>query len=372
MILSVSACHPFHTIVFQDANHVDKNIELNITLANELQEFLDEEGKLLIDRILSKIGYRAVDQVTLLQANQQKQNYLWAENAEQAYWQKDGWISINGIFFRPETILVQSNPLVQRLQFNITDIANTILSALSLPLIESDQSTSLTVLKARHVVFIFWDGLGYLDLQKALDLQIVPIIASLPKPQIGLSVYPPITSVATAAMITGLPPERNGVMISGVRSTEAVTIFNRMDEGNKEYKTMEGNTLYFSNLNSDQLVLNTDTNGNGNVDDEVYRSALQEIRESPPDFLWVHFHGLDDSGHTGSPWSEKYVESLQIIDGYLGNLINASPADTLFIISADHGMHASTSGVRSGEHGTLMAQDMLIPLILYHKSSDRK
>jgi len=31
-------------------------------------------------------------------------------------------------------------------------------------------------------------------------------------------------------------------------------------------------------------------------------------------------------------------------------------------------MHASTVGVRSGEHGTLMAQDMLIPLIIYLKS----
>lgn len=369
VVLSVSACTSLHTIIFQDADNAEKKVELNIALANALQHFLDEGSKLPLDRVLDHIGYKVVDQVSIIQAGQAKQDFKWAEIAEQAYWHKDGSISINGSNYSPETILVQSNPLVEQVQFKTTDMANTILSALSLPLIESGQSASLTDLKAKHVIFVFWDGLGYLDLIKALGFQIVPTMVSLPEPQMGLSVYPSITSVATAAMITGLSPDKNGVMISGVRSTEAMTIFERIDEGNKEYTTIEGNTLYFSNLNSDQLVLNADVDGNGSTDDEVYMSALQEIKQGLPDFLWVHFHGLDDSGHTYAPWSEEYIESLQLIDGFIGNLINASPEDTLFIISADHGMHTSTSGVRSGEHGTLMAQDMLIPLIIYQKSS---
>jgi len=369
ILVALCACSPFHTTIFHDSDNASQKVKFDFNYATEIEEFLDEEGQLPLDRVLYHIGYQVVDRISVIQAGQPVQEYQWADVAEQTYWRKDGSILINEEIFSPEEILVRSDPLADQSKFDITDLANTILSALSLPLLESEKPSSQTELKASHVFYVFWDGLGYLDIQKAIDLQIVPTMASLPKPVLGLSVYPSITSVATAAMITGLPPGKNGVAVSGVRSTNAMTIFDQMNEGAKEYIIIEGNTLYFNNLSGEHLLLNADVDGNGSTDDEIYLSTLQEIRQGLPDFTWVHFHGLDDSGHTYSPWSEEYIQSMQRIDGYLGNIIDASPADTLFIISADHGMHISTAGVRSGEHGTLMAQDMLIPLVIYLKSS---
>ena len=370
LLIAITACNPFHSVIIQDATDTDQQVVVDSKLAAELNRFLDDEGKLPLDRLLHQIGYQVVEKISLYQEGKPVLDFDWVKVAEQIYWHKDGSISFEGEKIIPEKIKIWSDMLAPTAQFRVTDLANTILSALSCNLIESSYSTSQTEIKASHVVFIFWDGLGYLDIQKALELQIVPTLTSLPEPLMGITVFPSKTSVATAAMITGLPPEENGVDMAGIRSSEAKTIFDILEENNKTFSIVEGNTLYLNNLSGDHLLLNPDIDGNASTDDEVFTSAIQEMRGSMPDFLWVHFHGLDDNGHTYSPWSEEYVQNMENIDGYIDDLINASPFDTLFIISADHGMHSSTAGVRSGEHGTLAPQDMLIPLMLYLKSNN--
>jgi len=369
-LLVITACNPFHSVVIQDATHTDQQVVVDSKLAEELNRFLDEEDKLPLDRLLHQVGYQVVEKISLYQQGKPVHYFDWVEVAEQIYWQKDGSISFQGEIINPDKIEVWSDAKETTAQFRVTDLANTILSPLSCNLIEGSSSTSLTGIQASHVVFIFWDGLGYLDIQKALELQIVPTMASLPEPLMGITVFPSKTSVATAAMITGLPPEKNGVDMAGIRSSDAKTIFNILEGCNKTFSIVEGNTLYLNNLGGGHLYLNPDVDGNASTDDEVFVSAMQAMKGKMPDFLWVHFHGLDDSGHTYSPWSEEYVQSMKNIDGFVRDLINASPTDTLFLISADHGMHPSTADVRSGEHGTLAPQDMLIPLVLYLKSND--
>ena len=58
-----------------------------------------------------------------------------------------------------------------------------------------------------------------------------------------------------------------------------------------------------------------------------------------PDLLFVHFHGIDDAGHTYGPGSPEEEAVVHEVDAAVGQLLDALPADTLIIIFADHGMH---------------------------------
>jgi predicted AlkP superfamily pyrophosphatase or phosphodiesterase len=80
--------------------------------------------------------------------------------------------------------------------------------------------------------------------------------------------------------------------------------------------------------------------------------------------LYVHFHEIDDMGHTYGENSPEYEAALISVDTYIAQLVAALPADTLIIITADHGMHTTSDG---GNHGTLTAADMLIPITIILK-----
>jgi len=56
----------------------------------------------------------------------------------------------------------------------------------------------LTIKRVEHVLLLFLDGFGYVRYQEALASGDIPRLAALGEPMLGLTVYPPITRVATA------------------------------------------------------------------------------------------------------------------------------------------------------------------------------
>ena len=83
-----------------------------------------------------------------------------------------------------------------------------------------------------------------------------------------------------------------------------------------------------------------------------------------PDLLWVHFHGIDDAGHTYGPGSPEEEAAIATVDALLGRILDALPEDALVLIVADHGMHPVQEESRLGNHGQLIARDMLIPVFV--------
>ena len=86
-----------------------------------------------------------------------------------------------------------------------------------------------------------------------------------------------------------------------------------------------------------------------------------------PRLLWIHFHGIDDYGHTYGPADLKVDEKIVEVNGYLEQIYSALPENTLIIFFADHGMHAVHEEGRSGNHGHLIPEDMLVPVIIKTK-----
>ena len=333
----------------------------------KLEAYADDSGSIPLERLFHTLGYQVINQISFVNLDGSKTNVFWKEIGSGTKWLADGSILLNHESIRPDKINVEPDQRADSTEFSILDLAPIILSSLSLAALPDSRSPTLFSQKATHVVLVILDAFGYLDIQKAQQQGLIPNLLELSKPKMGLSVFPPITSVVTAALVTGVEPEINGVDQPGKRSTKTATIFDQLRSKQKQFTVIEGNSLYLANLKAEDLVLSTDDNHSGTNDDEVFQNALNKIRQGMHDFLWVHFHGIDDTGHTYGPWSPETIQRVEAIDGYVKQLLDASPSNTLFLITADHGMHTGNEGQRTGEHGNLIAEDMLIPLFIVFK-----
>ncbi|MFA9422922.1 MAG: alkaline phosphatase family protein, partial [Sedimentibacter sp.] len=91
---------------------------------------------------------------------------------------------------------------------------------------------------------------------------------------------------------------------------------------------------------------------------EMYESALRASAENY-DFIFVHFHGIDDRGHSYGPEADETMLYIKLIDSYISELSNIW--DGTIILTADHGMHETENG---GTHGECRYSDMVVPYFL--------
>lgn len=211
------------------------------------------------------------------------------------------------------------------------------------------------------MLLLFLDGFGYVRYTEARAAGLIPTLAALGEPQIGLSEYPPSTAIASAVIATGAPPAVNGTAIRGTRTTEAETLFDVAARAGLQTFAVEGDALAF-NLRNTETTLSGDRDGNGSTDDNVLANALAVLEAGMPDVLWVHFHGIDDAGHTYGPNTPEDDAVIAYVDAAVGEILAALPSDTLVLIFADHGMHAVQEEGRLGNHGNLIARDILVPV----------
>jgi len=322
----------------------------------------DLEDDLPLERLLWNVGYSFLDEVIIVYSDGMKINYQWSDIFNSSTVNKLGQICITGDCRNVNSI--QPSQSIE-IKTSIIDLATTITSTLNIAEPDQNQGTPLTKLKATHVVAILLDGFGYQIMSDASYLDLIPNIDELPEPLFSHTVYPPGTRVATSAFLTGTNPEENGVTLNSIRTTKLQTLFSSIKLSGKASVAVEGENLPV-NLIDTEIILSGDRDGNGSTDDNVFINSLDVLSRSQlPDFLFIHFHGIDDAGHSFGVGSEEHKISIQSIDLMISKLIQQFPADTLVIIFADHGMHANPEKPSEGTHGNLIKEDMLIPIIIY-------
>ena len=129
---------------------------------------------------------------------------------------------------------------------------------------------------------------------------------------------------------------------------------------------MEGESLSFE-LRGAQLQLSADLDGNETTDDNVLTNVLRILGAGEPDILFIHFHGIDDAGHSYGPGAPEESAAIEEVDSAAGRIVDLLPEGTLVVILADHGMHEVHEEGRLGNHGHLLVPDMLIPVFLESK-----
>lgn len=176
-----------------------------------------------------------------------------------------------------------------------------------------------------------------------------------------------ITLPSHVSMLTGVKPERHGVLWNGDLPPEkqeypkVPTIFEAakaqglttgMASGKSKFIAMtKGNAI-------DWVFLSKTTAH----DSEVAIAASSIIKEHKPNLMFVHFPGVDSAGH-GAGWSSKQqMTAIAEADTALGVVLEAYKAanlydQTLILLSADH-------GGQGGGHGPNDARSLHIPWIV--------
>ena len=191
------------------------------------------------------------------------------------------------------------------------------------------------------------DGLGWEMLQRAGE-EYAPWLHPL-GPGRALACYPPISNVGLAAMLTGAPPDRNGVLEREMREMKREDIFSKAMKLGKTCAYIEGS----------HALLNTSIKPVLSLDDgEAYENA-REALAGGPDLMFAHFHGIDEAAHAYGPYAEQTMQKIREIDGYVRALMEGF--DGRVIITADHGLHETEEG---GGHGELLPEDMIVPYIV--------
>ena len=208
----------------------------------------------------------------------------------------------------------------------------------------------------QRVLIIMLDGFGFHQYKYALENGYAPFLVGTKRANRVLSVFQPVTNAGLAAVLTGTGPENNGVYSRKQKELQSDDIFQKAEEMGKRSAYIEG---HIKILNTTvEPVLNPDVNQNGTTDDEIMAAGLAAIAEDYA-LLFVHFHGIDDQGHHSGDLSSKTMEIVRVTDAYLQELVAVWPGQV--IITADHGMHQTTSG---GSHGIVCYQDLFVPYLI--------
>jgi len=197
------------------------------------------------------------------------------------------------------------------------------------------------------MLLIFVDGLGYNMLENARVLGRAGSFRYF-EFQPMRTVFPPKTRYAYFAVGNGkhlnearrLPhAQRRGIF----------TLFSDLNISSAYI--IEGDRVFFTSRFP--IVLNTDRNNNGCIDDEIFASAVQHL-DKEFELLLVHFHSIDNTAHEHGPYAERTLQQIETVSRYVQELKSKWGRNT--IVFSDHGLHSSGF---SGRHGTNRIEDMV-------------
>lgn len=238
----------------------------------------------------------------------------------------------------------------------ITDVKGIMVDPPITSIMDTYYDVSHYLEKDEKVMILFLDGFGYHQYLYAIENGYGTFLKNIEAAKAATTVYQSVTNAGFAAMITGKPPYENGVYSRKQRDLEAPSIFAVAKALDKKSMLVEADMKI---LNTEiEPLLNIDRNNNGITCDEVFEASLEQI-DKDYDLLMIHFHGIDDTGHSYGDLHEKTMEMISMTDAYIEELVSKWTGRV--IITSDHGMHSSLEG---GDHGSFRYQDMMVPYVI--------
>ncbi len=233
-------------------------------------------------------------------------------------------------------------------------------TATQTPIPTATQTLAPTV-RASRVVILSIDGLRPDAISLAPMPNLLKLMQSGAYSLSAQTVYPSLTLIAHASMLSGLCPAKHGVDWNDylpergyARGTDLFDLAHAAGLKTYMYVTKKKLTQVTEPSSLDKFVFVNDR-------DTVLMDRLLE--EFPQDFnvLFIHFGITDGMGHSYGWLSPQQLSVLFRADEALGQFLKELDArnlrnDTLIIVTADHGGHAST-------HGSNSPEDMTIPWV---------
>ncbi|MBQ2847287.1 MAG: alkaline phosphatase family protein [Clostridia bacterium] len=91
--------------------------------------------------------------------------------------------------------------------------------------------------------------------------------------------------------------------------------------------------------------------------EELTDEAIKYLKKYDTDFTFIYFGYPDMQGHNHGWMTDEYLEAIQSSWNNIEKLMNELGDEYTYIITSDHGGHDRT-------HGSDMAEDMIIPIII--------
>jgi len=340
-------------------NDIYKEIEEKVNVDEE------KDYDLYLEYLFYYYGVKAVDEISLVQG----ENIIeipWGQIAVTAFWRNVSKVEIDGEEYLIDQINVQTAVPETPVEYSITDIAALTAEALGISFGEKSSGFDFPTGSVDHVVWIFLDGFGYIGLETAKAEGLIPYLDSIENTYPSFGIYPPKTSTSSAALLSGLDPIQNGVWATGIRNITVPSIIDAVVDSGMQFSIIEGESTPFNYPNA-EVTLSGDRNNDDSTDDNVFINAEAKIAEGVPEMLMIHFHGIDDVGHTYGPYSAEWNEKVAEVDGYIEQLIEQLPESTLILLFPDHGMHSVEGDSELGNHGNLILDDIETYIILVQK-----
>lgn len=307
------------------------------------------DNGILLEFFLYYNGLYPVDSITLNNVTYDWDNLAYDSRLDiPVYVLPDGDILCNGTRYDVTNMSVKT---ADKPSERNKDVEPSILYSLNL-----SNEPGLWQYKADRVVVFYVDGMGLTRYEDAKALGLIPNMTSLGVPIKACCMYPSISEVNSKALVTGLPPTLGDGYF---RSTPTVgdTVLDKAGMAGIDAVWVCGSR---TPLIINQTIYNTDKNGNGNQDDEAVAEAIRQY-DNGSRLIFVHINSPDKVTHNLGPYSDGGRETLRYADTLIGDAISHMEQGTLVIIYADHGHHTTVAG---GNHGTLIEDDMFVPIIV--------
>ena len=221
--------------------------------------------------------------------------------------------------------------------------------------------TATPVPQIRRVLILSIDGLR----PDAIALAPMPNLLNLMQTSAftltAQTVYPSVTLVSHASMLTGLCPSKHGVNWNDYLPENGYAL--GTDLFDLAHAAGLETWMFVGKKKLVQVTEPASLTGFVFGSDRDTELADQLIAEFPANFgvLFVHFATTDGMGHEYGWLSFEQLSVLRRADEALAKILTELEArnlrsETLVIITADHGGHETT-------HGSTMPEDMTIPWI---------
>lgn len=199
--------------------------------------------------------------------------------------------------------------------------------------------------KYKHVVLVGIDGAG--NFYRSTD---TPNIRKMLEEGAGtdmcLTSFPTDSAQCWGSMLIGVYPEKHEMTNGTIDDTpyshrdKYPTIYKMIRDAMPESKI--GSFSNWSPINTSIADAGIGITKSTGQDDILTVRICDYIKAEKPEFLFVQFDSIDGAGHTYGYNTERYLKELNVVDGYLGKIIQAVndagiAEDTLMISTADHG-----------------------------------
>jgi len=210
----------------------------------------------------------------------------------------------------------------------------------------------------RKVILISIDGMrpdGFLQCGNPFAQELLKISSHTLN---GQTVFPPVTLPCHMSLFYSIPPQVHGMMNNGLPT---VRPSNGLFE---QIKSAGGISAMYYGWGRMRDVCHPmavtysahmDSSTAESVDTELTDLALERIRRSKPDFVFLYLVDTDEKGGHDCGWmSEEYLKRISIALDNVKRVWEECRDEYTIVITADHGGH-------DRGHGDNIPEDMTIP-----------